>query len=275
MNLNHKKILQPFIGILLWGVTHAQSEEKYTVLKYAEISKLNIQLPYIKYYGKDQLLLVFGSNHTTQWSNPQILLIKQLIADFSPSIILYEGDGISTENTGKETVETYSEMGFAKYLADSLKIKSLNIEPNTHDKFKYLLANYEIEDILLATLGLQITMFQMDNKDFNSLYPNMVGDLVKEGLPLAKEQQSIQYFYSLYKVKFGKEFSYENFDSRQIQPKYNTTLYNKINQTANEFRDKHIIHLVKKTLQNGDKVFLLVGGWHAIVCEPAFNEIVR
>ncbi|MBT0548582.1 hypothetical protein PGK76_008540 [Riemerella anatipestifer] len=113
-------------------------------------------------------------------------------------------------------------------------------------------------------------MIQYNNEDFESLFPTMISDLEKEELKLSKKQKSLSYFYKLYQKK-----SYENFDSREIQSKYNNTIFNKINQDANLFRDQHIIALTKELLDKKEKVFLLVGGWHTIVCEPSFKLITK
>ncbi|MFL9833383.1 hypothetical protein [Chryseobacterium terrae] len=257
------------MSVLIFG----QNKVIFPTLQYTSISSMNIELPYIKWYGK--YLLVYGSNHTLNFNDPQVKQIDSLIVAYKPTVVLYEGDGIATTKTKKETVETYFEMGLAKYIADSLNIKTINIEPNTQDKFKYLKKKYKPEDILIATLGLQITMMQYNNEDFESLYPTMISDIEKEGLKLTKKQKSLSYFYQLYQKKLNKPFSYENFDSREIQAKYSKTIFNKINQDANSFRDQHIIKLTNELLGKNERVFLIEGGWHAIVCEPAFKLITK
>lgn len=260
---------------VLFVSAFGQGKPIFPTLPYDSIQSKNIELPYIKFYGKDTSLLVFGSNHTSDFYNPQIKLIQQLIQSFQPTVILYEGDGIRTEKSQKETVETYFEMGLVKYLADSLSIKSINIEPNSQKKYKYLMKKYKTEDILIATLGLQITMMQYNNEDFEGLFPTMISDIEREGLKLNRKQKTLSNFYQIYQSKFGKSFSYGNFDSREIQSKYNKTIFNKINQDANSFRDQHIIALTKKLVDKNEKVLLLVGGWHAIVCEPSFKLITE
>ncbi len=273
------KIPNKFIQLcsltVLTSTVYGQIESDFPTLEYYDIQKLNISLPYIKYYSIDSSLLVFGSNHTTNFQDPQVRQIYNLINSYKPTIVLYEGDGISTGKSQKETVETYFEIGLAKYLADSLSIRAINIEPNTKDKYRFLLEKYTTDDILIATLGLQITMMQINNDNFEHLFPIMIADLVKEGLPLNATQQSLDYFYKLYEKKLGKSFSYDSFDSREIQAKYTGTIFNDINRIANQFRDQHIIRLTKKYIDMRERVFLIEGGWHAIVCEPAFNLIVK
>jgi hypothetical protein len=249
--------------------------EEFITLKYSELQKLSIELPYIRFYGEDSTLLVFGSNHTNNFHDPQVNMICSLIYSFKPTVVLYEGDGIASENTKKETIENYFEMGLTKYLADSLNILSVNIEPRTQDKYKFLLTKYQTDDIMIATLGLQISLLQINNENFENIFPSMINDLCKEGLNLTKKQKTLPYFYKLYRKKFGKSFTYENFDSREIQAKYDKTVFNKINQMANEFRDQHIISLTKSYLNKKERVFLIEGGWHAIVCEPAYKLIAK
>jgi hypothetical protein len=252
----------------------AQKQTAYPMRSYSELEKLNISLPYIKYYGKDSSLLVYGSNHTNNYSDPQVADIQNQILRFNPTLILYEGDGIETTPNKQETVATYFEMGLVKYLADSVKIHCLNIEPSTRAKYAHLQKKFSMDEILLATLGLQITMMQIRQEDFEKAFPAMIAALVKEGLPLSLEQQKLEYFYGAYKNYFKTSFSYESFDSRNVQAKYNRTSLNRVNQKANEFRDQYMIGLVEDLLKTG-KVYLQIGGWHAIVCEPAFKKITE
>jgi hypothetical protein len=258
--------------LLLVNLSCRAQQKPFPVRLYSELEKLNISLPYIKYYGKDSSLLVYGSNHTTDYNDPQIADIQARISHFKPTLILYEGDGIATANNKVETVTNYFEMGLVKYLADSARIHCLNIEPPTKAKYTKLQKEFSLDEILLATLGLQITMMQIVNADFEKQFPAMVSALVAEGLPLSSQQQSLNYFYTTYKNYFKTSFSYQSFDSRNIQAKYNRTSLNRVNQRANEFRDQYIISLVEDLLKTG-RVYLQIGGWHAIVCEPAFKKI--
>jgi len=270
------KIVASILFTLLFAYNiKGQKLYKYPTLKYDLIKKQNISLPYINQYGANKKLLVFGSNHTSNFTDPQVWQIDSVFSTYKPTIVLYEGDGIATMNNKKETIETYFEMGLAKYIADSLLIKSINIEPETKSKYQFLLKKFNSSDILIATLGLQITLMQMNNENFEKKFPTLIADLIKEGLPLSKEQQTLSFFLRYYYKNFHKPFSYENFDSRDFQSKYSRTVFNKINIAANEFRDQHIIRLTKKYITENERVLLIVGGWHAIVCEPSFKLITK
>lgn len=269
-----KKIILLFLCFCIGSSVLGQPVTNFPTREYSELANLNRPLPDVKMYGK-RSLLVYGSNHTTNYFDPQIRQIRDSILSFRPTVILYEGDGIATEKTPKETVETYFEMGYAKYLADSLGIKAVNIEPPTQGKFQYLMSRYATDDILLATLGLQLTMMQVNEEPLERSFPGMVASLIKEGLSLTPEQQTLGYFLKLYERKMGKPLSYATFDSRDVQAKYNRTKYNRINQMANEYRDQHIIQLTQQFLKRKERVFLLEGGWHAIVCEPAYVLISK
>jgi hypothetical protein len=248
---------------------------KYPTLEYSDIERLQIRLPYIYKYGNKKQLVVYGSNHTTNPRDSQIADIENKILNFKPDLILYEGDGILTEKTKDATIAQYFEMGLVLYLADSLKINAKNIEPLTKNKYSYLLEKYPKNEVLLATLGLQITMMQYEKEDFKSKYPAMIHSLLQEGFPLKEKEQTVEYFYKIYKDYFNSDFSYDNFDSRTIQSKYNKTSLNKINQEANKYRDQHIIALVDNEFKKHNKIYLQIGGWHAIVCEPAFRKITE
>jgi hypothetical protein len=263
-------------AIAVFGCRHSDEKEpsnKYQTLEYADIGKLNIKLPYVYECGDRRKLLVYGSNHTMNPRDPQVTDIEKRMMEFKPDLVLYEGDGIATAKTKSSSVSEYFELGLVKYLADSLGIKTRNIEPPTKDKYSYLLRKYPKEEVLLAILGLQITMMQAERKDLRKEYPAMAKALVDEGFPLEKNEMKIQVFYCYYRNYFKHDFSYESFDSRLVQSKYSTTSLNRINQDANKYRDQYIIGLVEGELKAHQRIYLQIGGWHAIVCEPAFRKI--
>lgn len=252
--------------------THAQQQQqKYPTRSYTMLTTFYMPLPYINYYGNN--LLVYGSNHTTDANDPQVADICAKLVGFAPTVVLYEGDGIGLGSSMREAVTDYFEMGLVKYLADSLHIRAINTEPDTREKYCYLLQHFSIDEVMLATLGLQIGQLQRANADFRKICPKLLRDLVKEGLPLTKEQQTLAYFYKTYQQRFGRAFSYRTFDDTEIQAKYNRTVFNRVNQEANVFRDQHLLALTDSLLQQQEKVYIQVGGWHAIVCEPAFRRI--
>lgn len=156
----------------------------YPTLEYADIEKLGIKIPYLYTCGSSRQLMVYGSNHTANPSDPQIMDIENNLLAFKPDLILYEGDGIATEPTKATTIETYFEMGFVVYLADSLQIKAKNIEPDTKAKFNYLLSKYPKSEVLLATLGLQLTMMQMEQADLDAKYPSLVKIVSSRRVPI-------------------------------------------------------------------------------------------
>src|SRR5688500_17398846 len=109
--------------------------DQYPTLEYSEIEALKIRLPYVYTCGNSKQLMVYGSNHTSDPKDPQVADIEKKITGFKPDLILYEGDGISTGKTKEATVSEYFEMGLVLYLADSLKIRAMNIEPPTKQKY--------------------------------------------------------------------------------------------------------------------------------------------
>src|SRR4051812_34995449 len=71
------------------------NETRYPTKSYHDLETTAIRLPYVKYYGIDSSLLVYGSNHTNNYADAPINDIENKIHQFKPDVILYEGDGIS------------------------------------------------------------------------------------------------------------------------------------------------------------------------------------
>ena len=135
---------------------------------------------------------------------------------------------------------------------------------------------FQDENGKMTSVGNEVKgILGYEKEDFKSKYTAMIHSLLQEGFPLREKEQTIEYFYKIYKDYFNSDFSYDNFDSRTIQSKYNKTSLNKINQEANKYRDQHIIALVDNEFKKHNKIYLQIGGWHAIVCEPAFRKITE
>ncbi|MCC5918712.1 MAG: hypothetical protein JJU02_15435 [Cryomorphaceae bacterium] len=245
-------------------------EEKF--LQYDQISSQKFSLPYIYAVNSDSSLFVYGTYHTFNPKDDQISEITAIARKIRPDVIFYEGDGISfIKGDISETISTYGEMGYAVFLADSLGIDAKNLEPPTREKYEYLTQRFSNEEVFLATLGLQITYWKHQNLNFDTYYKIAVRDLAEEGFPVTPEMMNAEYFRAIFERVFQKPFSYEAFESANFQANETNTVYNKVNQTANKYRDLHMVRVITETVDQGHEVLVVVGGWHAAVIAPYFS----
>jgi len=259
---------------------HESNSIYYHMIDYSRLEDLNIQLPYVYEYSNDtKSILVFGSYHT---SNPKDKLINNIESRFNlfePDIVLYEGDGISFESTADMSIRYYFEMGFVRYLCNEKQIIDTNLEPSSSSKYEYLLKKYSKYEVFLADIGSQISLLlnsniNYDSFDFKKKYNLYIKNFIDDGFPITDLEKDIDYFYKIYKSFYGIEFNLRTFDYKTVEVKYNSTVLNKINQESAKYRDIYMLKMVKKLLSEYNRIYIQIGGRHAIIWEPFIKNII-
>lgn len=250
----------------------------YKVLDYSELEKLDIRLPYTYEYSNDsKSIFVYGSYHTSDPRDSIIEDIESTISNFKPDLVLYEGDGISFENTKEKSIEYYFEMGLVRYLCNETRIPDMNLEPPAKDKYQDILHRHTKSEVFLATVGSQITLLLVSGKsvEFEKFYSQLVNDLEQEGYPITDDEKDVNYFYKIYEGFYGIPFDLNTFDYETVEIKFNKTKLNQINQESAHFRDMHMLKIIESQLSEYDRIYIQIGGRHAIVWEPAIKEITK
>jgi len=253
-------------------------QKEYDVLEYSELEKLNIPLPYkYQYSNGNKSVFVYGSYHTSNPNDSAIMDIESNLLAFKPDLVMYEGDGISFEDTKEKSIEYYFEMGLVRYLSHHNGITDFNIEPPTREKYDYLLKKYKTNEVFLASIGLQFTLLLVSQKevDFSGFYTQFVDGLAKEGFPINHDLKSVDYFYKTYEEFYNRPFDLKTFDYETVEIKFNKTHLNKINQDAAHFRDLFMLGTIEKKLTEYNRIYVQVGGRHAIVWEPAVKNMLE
>lgn len=249
----------------------------YKTIPYAQSADLGIKLPFIKEYKAGQkAILVYGSYHTNDTTDTEIKDIEYSLTTFKPEIILYEGDYIGVEPTKQESISNYFEMGLVRWWAQRYGVKELNLEPAARERYHHLQKKFNNDYILLATvLGQNILYIKQHSKDeFDKFYPSVISDFEKEGFALTEKQKQLSHFYETYQTFYKKPFEPTTFDYETVEPKFNKTVLNKINQESASFRDQFMLKKIDSCLKFHSKIYVQVGGRHAIVWQPALHKIV-
>lgn len=248
---------------------------RYKTLPYSASKQ---DLPFItKYSNEEKAVLVYGSYHTNDTTVDEVADIEQRFTAFKPRLVLYEGDNIGIEATKNASTSTYFEMGLVRWLAQKRNIPELNLEPSSVDLTKELLKKYTTDEVLLATiLGQNMYYIHYHTKEeFESLYPTLITDLEKSELRLTEEQKTITHFYKVYNDFYGYPFSPETFDYTTVEIAYSKTKLNEIVRYSASLRDQFMLHRIDSCLQHHNRIYVQVGGRHAIVWQPALKKFIK
>lgn len=156
------------------------------------------------------------------------------------------------------------------------KIPDLNLEPPSKYINIELQKRYMTDDILLSAVLGQNVLFivQHSKKEFEELYPVLITDIEKSGLILQENQKKISHFYKLYEELYGKPFNPKTFDYTTVELVYSKTILNEIARHSASLKDQYMLAKIDSCLMHYDKVYVQIGGRHAVVWQPALENII-
>jgi hypothetical protein len=183
-----------FITQLAW----TQNEKVYPTVSYLDI-KLGesghlSSNPYILEFKNGKKEIVFcGVEHlsdNSDVSNKMFAEIERKFFEFRPNIAINEGGEISKNNylNKEEAILKDGEIGLLKVLSDSLKIKTINGDPNFEHECKALLKTYSKSELLTYIITERLMW---------NLYGNRIIDQ-------AKIEAAYNEFVENYIIKKGK-----------------------------------------------------------------------
>jgi hypothetical protein len=203
--------------------------------------------------------------------------IERRIARFQPDLLLYEGDNLALAPTRREAVQRYFETGYALRLAYERGIETANLEPPAGALTAHLLAAFPREQVLLATVLGQNASYLAgaDRARFEALWPDIVRDLEHERFPLAPEEKTLAFFDAVYARHFGRRYDPAAFDARAIDLREDAGPLNAVERASAAFRDRHMLAAIERALATRKRVYVQVGGRHAVVWQPALEAMLR
>lgn len=264
------------LACLLGGGCAAPSAG-YATLPYTSAESRDIRLPFLREYaGNGRAVFVYGGYHTRDPADAELADIERQIARFKPDLVLYEGDNLALAATRTEAIRRYYESGFALRVAYERGIETANLEPPAGALTAHLLARFPREQVLVATVLGQNANYLAgaDRSAFEALWPYVVRDLERERFPLAQEEKTLAFFDAAYASLFGRRYDPASFDVRTIDLREDAGPLNPIERASAEFRDRHMLTRIADALKRKKRIYVQVGGRHAVVWQPALEAML-
>lgn len=274
-----KKILYSCIFIsILSGITSCnnikENKAKPHILSFSELEKKEYTFPYILDYEKqDKHLLVYGCRHSFNPDDTMLIALENKFQILNPDLALNEGGNWEIYETRDETILKSGEQGFLRYLCNKNNVPVKSFEPESEKEYKHILSKYSKKDALLMYFCRQITQIQKQQEisNFQKYMIDFLGHLKQSGFPLKNTKKEFDDLIVNYEQLFNEKFDWKKFNPENVWPIYSNTILNEINKEITEFRDKHIVNLIDKELKNNNKIFVLMGGSHAVKQEPVIK----
>lgn len=293
-----KNTILAFIAVLLFTNCQQKTEPKKSAeakKDFTTLSYLDIKLdenghlpsnPYVLKFKNGKKEIVFcGVEHATDNSNggnQMYATLEQKFFDFHPDIAVNEGGDISenTYSSKKEALSKDGEIGLIKVLSDSLKIKTINGDPDVEYEFNALLQHYTKGEFLAYIVterlmwGLhdqQISDVQEIKKRYQLFLENYI---IKKGkVALQPIEKTFDFYQKNYQQLVGRAFGMN--DLKPTNPFDAKGKFQEIGRKSKIIRDQYLLKTIDQLLNTHDKVFVVFGGWHLLTCQPGLKEVIE
>jgi len=261
-----------------------------------EYSNLHHETPYVfSLKSGDKELFYFGAPHVRDPKNSIFSEIRTAFDKANPDIIFVEGMNASIdrniinkkarEATADEAIDGAGEAGFALKLGLEKGIEWQSPEPKDADLYDHLQKQgFSKEEIFTRAVLLVLPQYnrQINKQEFKEYSKSFIEQFEKgtnwEGFDYSYER-AIQIGGRI----LGKSINFDNEEeaSDYIDPtpwpekKETQTVLNRIGEASSTFRDKYIVKDIAEALKKYKRLFIVYGASHAVMQEPALEELFK
>lgn len=243
----------------------------------------------------DKELFYFGAPHVRDPKDSIFSEIKEAFDKADPDVIFIEGMNANIDRdiinekgrstTSEEAIEGAGEAGFALKLALEKGIDWNSPEPKGSDLYEHLLEEGFSKDEIFARAVLLVLpqynrqINKQDFKEYSRYFIEQFKDETNwEGFNYSFER-AIQIGESILgkPINLGDEEEASDYIDPTPWPekKEKQTVLNRIGEKSSEFRDECIIKDIATALKKYKRLFVVYGASHAVMQEPALNELFK
>jgi hypothetical protein len=219
-------------------------------------------------------VLVFGAEHTKDPKDKQFPIMEREWTKFSPTVTLVEGRLGFLFSWIQEPIKTLGEGGFAAKLAKSNGVKLYSWEPDRDSEINYLLKKYN--PVYIAALYCL--------RPYRSNYSGLSGRKANKIMEKLIEERtnrkgikgvitSVEQIDSLWRKDHPDLDDWRTYKHpRNGWPEGNLK---KIAEESNLLRDVFMCNSIIELVNNGERVFIIMGSSHAPRIERTLKENLK
>ena len=283
--------MEKLLLILLILSTCALSQEfsfdMNLIREWTKDSKLSNPAPYVYTKKKDgKEIRYIAVNHTKNHKSKTFKLIKRVIKDFKPHVVIIEDIPSSLGYSEFEIVEQAqsckhkrgkcSEAFYAAKFASKKGIQFQGGEPDTPAQIDHIAKNgFSSRDANFFFIARDLYSHKRDGEIKKSdLKAFFESEIARYDDP-SKVQNNYESFKSWYEEATGNSFSFEDLKNDDYAPLRNGNKLNKISALADEVREKNILKTIEDNLNQKRKVLVIYGSSHLYKHQAVLDDAFR
>jgi hypothetical protein len=189
------------------------------------------------------------------------------------AVVFIEG-GLRKFDKNEETIiKRNGEGGLITWLANVAGIPTHSPEPNRVEEMEALLQKFSKEEIAYYYFARSVhSRHRLDPKPEFEAYINKYLEGWKK---IWKDFDfSIENMKRIHKDIFGDEFNENEDRFSYVNPTIEKSVINKVARACSTYRNVHVVSEILKFWQEGKNIFVVFGGSHAVMQEPALQKLL-
>ncbi|MCK9351460.1 MAG: hypothetical protein WCT49_04130 [Candidatus Paceibacterota bacterium] len=259
-----------------------EKEIESLLYSYDEWKSIAKKWPYCFEIEKnEQLLYYFGANHSHDPNNEQFPVLREFWGKFMDktggknSVVFVEGGLRKVLKDEEMTIKRNGEGGLITWLAKDIEAHIYCPEPTRTEETEALLKKFSKDEIeyYYYMRGLHSGSRLNPKPNFEE-YANKCLTRDKTESKWEDFDFSIENMKRIHKNLFGVDFDENEDRFSYINPTTENSVINKVARACSTYRNVHIVSEILKFWQEGKNIFVVFGGAHAVLQEPALRKLL-
>jgi hypothetical protein len=244
------------------------------ILTFAEYAAIRHSTPYVVDVGRgSSRLLLFGSRHSSEPTDPIFGQIEAAFAELSPAFALHEGTPTAVEPDREIAIRRHGEAGLVRHLAARAGIETASMDIPLPEEARLLRREIAVGDALVFLVVRQLASYNRKTArmNFDGYFGDFFGLI---GPPLGIAAIEWPLIEKQHERLLGYPLSAGGVTARATDPMRDDLPTQRIARRSNELRDEHMLRSLIDGLGRHVRVFATVGVSHAVMLEPALRAMI-
>ena len=215
---------------------------------------------YFSVSNSNGVVHIIGVDHTSDLSHPHLDSIRVKWEQAGPSVALVESRLGFLFTWGQNPIEKYGERGLTAFLAKKDNAQLYTWEPNRSMEVSFLLEKYPGKQLSLFYVLRPYFSYSINYRKNNT--EALLNQLIKERTDYSGLRNQFQSWNEIQEILENDypEFDWKSHVSSDGWP--DGYLYDIWND-SNQFRNRHMIQVIKELVAKGEIIFVTMGASHA------------